>query len=80
MDEPPAAPRPSTDLESGACPSVSAVDQPRAEEEALTIDEATPIEVRSVYRHTLSMRIGHWMTVLCLPILALSGFQPEFPR
>jgi thiosulfate reductase cytochrome b subunit len=75
MDEPPAAPRPPTDLESGACPSVSAVDRPRAEEEAPTIDEATPVDVRSVYRHTLPTRIGHWITVLCLPILALSGFQ-----
>jgi thiosulfate reductase cytochrome b subunit len=29
----------------------------------------------SVYRHTLPTRIAHWIIVLCLPMLTLSGFQ-----
>jgi len=28
-----------------------------------------------VYRHTLPVRIGHWLNVLCLPILIMSGLQ-----
>ena len=28
-----------------------------------------------VYRHRLPTRLGHWVTVLCVPILVLSGFQ-----
>jgi len=28
-----------------------------------------------VYRHRLPTRLAHWVTVLCLPILVLSGFQ-----
>ena len=28
-----------------------------------------------VYRHALAVRIGHWINVLCLPILIMSGLQ-----
>jgi thiosulfate reductase cytochrome b subunit len=28
-----------------------------------------------VYRHRLPTRLAHWVTVLCVPILVLSGFQ-----
>ena len=28
-----------------------------------------------IYRHTLPVRIGHWINVLCLPILIMSGLQ-----
>ncbi|MEW6683708.1 MAG: cytochrome b/b6 domain-containing protein [Nitrospirota bacterium] len=28
-----------------------------------------------VYRHSLPIRLGHWINVLCLPILIMSGFQ-----
>jgi thiosulfate reductase cytochrome b subunit len=28
-----------------------------------------------VYRHTLPVRLAHWTTVLCLPILVMSGLQ-----
>jgi len=31
--------------------------------------------VRLVYRHTLPVRLSHWINVLCLPILIMSGFQ-----
>lgn len=30
---------------------------------------------RSMYRHALPTRIAHWLVVLCLPILAMSGLQ-----
>ena len=30
---------------------------------------------RLVYRHTLLVRLSHWVNVLCLPILIMSGFQ-----
>lgn len=28
-----------------------------------------------IYRHALPVRIGHWINVLCLPILIMTGFQ-----
>lgn len=28
-----------------------------------------------IYRHSLSTRVAHWINVLCLPILIMSGFQ-----
>ncbi len=28
-----------------------------------------------IYRHTLPVRLGHWLNVLCLPILIMSGLQ-----
>jgi thiosulfate reductase cytochrome b subunit len=31
--------------------------------------------VRWVYRHTFIVRLSHWINVLCLPILIMSGFQ-----
>jgi thiosulfate reductase cytochrome b subunit len=33
------------------------------------------MKARLVYRHRLPTRLAHWVTVLCLPILAMSGFQ-----
>ena len=31
--------------------------------------------VERIYRHGLPVRIGHWINVLCLPILVMSGLQ-----
>jgi len=31
--------------------------------------------VRWIYRHTLPVRIAHWINVFCLPILVMSGLQ-----
>ena len=31
--------------------------------------------IRWVYRHALPVRLAHWINVLCLPILVMSGFQ-----
>ncbi|MGH7165162.1 MAG: cytochrome b/b6 domain-containing protein [Nitrospiraceae bacterium] len=31
--------------------------------------------VQHVYRHSLPVRLGHWLNVICLPILIMSGFQ-----
>ncbi len=39
---------------------------------------ATPApvpETRRIYRHKLPVRLAHWLNVLCLPILVMSGFQ-----
>src|SRR5215813_5778032 len=36
----------------------------------------TPVVVKErVYRHTLPVRLGHWLTVVCLFILIMSGLQ-----
>jgi len=34
-----------------------------------------PQATRWHYRHLLPVRLGHWINVLCLPILIMSGFQ-----
>ncbi|MBI3610374.1 MAG: cytochrome b/b6 domain-containing protein [Nitrospirae bacterium] len=31
--------------------------------------------VRWIYRHTVPVRLAHWVNVLCLPILVMSGLQ-----
>jgi thiosulfate reductase cytochrome b subunit len=31
--------------------------------------------VEKIYRHTLPVRMGHWLNVICLLILIMSGFQ-----
>src|SRR5205809_6242124 len=31
--------------------------------------------VHRIYRHKLPVRLAHWLNVLCLPILVMSGFQ-----
>jgi thiosulfate reductase cytochrome b subunit len=37
---------------------------------------ATPVAVKErVYRHTLPVRLGHWLNVVCLFILIMSGLQ-----
>ncbi len=35
---------------------------------------ADPV-VQRTYRHSLPVRLGHWLNVLCLPILIMSGLQ-----
>jgi thiosulfate reductase cytochrome b subunit len=59
----------------GAGPSAAPADEPRDESLAPLADEAEPPRPRSVYRHTVPTRIAHWIAVLCLPILTMSGFQ-----
>ena len=41
--------------------------------ESITASPAPTVE--RIYRHALPVRIGHWINVLCLPILMMSGFQ-----
>lgn len=31
--------------------------------------------VQRIYRHALPVRLGHWLNVICLPILIMSGLQ-----
>jgi cytochrome b subunit of formate dehydrogenase len=30
---------------------------------------------QAIYRHTLTVRITHWVNVLCLTVLLMSGLQ-----
>ncbi len=47
--------------------------------EVVPAPEAAPVSPvandERIYRHALLVRIGHWINVLCLPILIMSGFQ-----
>ncbi len=36
---------------------------------------APPLKVERIYRHRLPVRIGHWLNVVCLFILIMSGLQ-----
>ena len=40
-----------------------------------SLDNTSPPATRWHYRHFLPVRLGHWINVLCLPILIMSGFQ-----
>ena len=42
---------------------------------AETPEPAAPSADRWRFRHPLFVRLGHWLNVLCLPILLMSGFQ-----
>jgi len=55
-----------------ASPAVSA-DRPITE--SLPPVEPQAPTIRWVYRHALPVRLAHWINVLCLPILVMSGFQ-----
>lgn len=43
------------------------------QEEAATPEPAA--SVHRIYRHKLPVRLAHWLNVLCLPILVMSGLQ-----
>src|SRR3989442_3125895 len=47
--------------------------------EVVPTPEAAPVwpveRDERIYRHALLVGIGHWITVLCLPILIMSGLQ-----
>lgn len=47
--------------------------------EVVPTPEAAPVSPvahdERIYRHALLVRIGHWINVLCLPILIMSGLQ-----
>ena len=46
------------------------------QEAALPTFQTTPVaENERVYRHTLPVRLGHWLNVVCLFILIMSGLQ-----
>ena len=46
------------------------------EETALPPVPATPLVVKErIYRHKLPVRLGHWLNVICLFILIMSGLQ-----
>src|SRR5260370_636131 len=47
--------------------------------EVVPTPEAAPVSPvahdERIYRHALLVRIGHWINVLCVPILIMSGLQ-----
>src|SRR5205823_462815 len=57
------------------------LEEPRQEDrptpEPRSLDDTSPSvpPTHWFYRHLLPVRIGHWINVLCLPILIMSGFQ-----
>jgi len=58
------------------------LEEPRQEDslapEQHSLDDTSPSVppiTRWYYRHLLPVRLGHWINVLCLPILIMSGFQ-----
>jgi len=46
---------------------------PSQEQSALTTASAQAVS--RIYRHKLPVRLAHWLNVLCLPILIMSGLQ-----
>ncbi|SRR5579884_888097 len=48
-------------------------DRDQTEPEAL--EPNSPLADRWRFRHPLFVRLGHWLNVICLPILLMSGFQ-----
>ena len=67
-------------LQSSTCPAVLA--EPRSGEiEPVGITPSTSafpgeaVHTERVYRHRLPVRIGHWLNVVCLFILIMSGLQ-----
>lgn len=42
---------------------------------AIAAQSNTPLQRRATYRHTIPVRISHWVNVVALFILLLSGFQ-----
>src|SRR5213595_1515238 len=58
------------------------LEEPRQEDrptpEPRSLDDTSPSVPPTThwyYRHFLPVRLGHWINVLCLPILIMSGFQ-----
>jgi thiosulfate reductase cytochrome b subunit len=50
-------------------------DRPTPEPHSLDDASSSVPPAQWFYRHLLPVRIGHWINVLCLPILIMSGFQ-----
>lgn len=40
-----------------------------------TIDAGTKTGRMLIYRHSLAVRLSHWVNVLCLTVLLFSGLQ-----
>lgn len=51
------------------------IDHPIDQEDASLMPLVTIPAVERVYRHALPVRIGHWLNVVCLFILTMSGLQ-----
>ena len=57
-----------------ALPETSGTPVAGLEQEQTATPEPAP-SVRHIYRHKLPVRLAHWLNVLCLPILVMSGLQ-----
>src|SRR5689334_5424236 len=61
--------------------SIPPADPAAAEQDgqAVSIESAAeatpPPAVDTVYRHSIPVRLAHWLNVICLPILVMTGFQ-----
>ena len=75
MDEPPASAAPQPEASAEAPPLITMVEQPESPPPESATEKREPLPPRVLYRHTLPTRIAHWIIVLCLPILTLSGLQ-----
>jgi len=47
----------------------------RSGAESNATGEPPSATVRWIYRHSVPVRLAHWINVICLPILVMSGFQ-----
>lgn len=75
--EPPAAPQHGVAAEPVVARSdaepVAVEESPREPRDAEP--ELTPAPPRAVYRHALPTRLAHWIVVICLPVMTMSGLQ-----
>jgi thiosulfate reductase cytochrome b subunit len=72
-DVPAPVPSDRPEEEAPAAATVSEADRP--EPESISPRQPESPAGRWVYRHTVPVRLAHWINVLCLPILVMSGFQ-----
>ena len=62
-------------IETGSDIQPSEIDHPIHQEDASSMPLVTTPAVERVYRHALPVRIGHWLNVVWLFILIMSGLQ-----
>jgi thiosulfate reductase cytochrome b subunit len=65
------APSPQEDSISATMVSQDSLEVPDSRQSPIS----TPPQAERVYRHTLPVRLGHWLNVVCLFVLIMSGLQ-----
>jgi len=56
-------------------PEISQTSSTEALASDLPVLPPSPPQAHLFYRHTLLVRLSHWINVLCLPIMIMSGFE-----